>query len=132
MSLKLSKNNAPVYDYYSEGDGSDPVSVAVTLDGDGTPATIDSNVITAYLVATVFKYTGIVVQPVTEDAGVNWQVSLDNVVWAESVAPADMDALAADQVTTIYLKAVTDNDGSVATSIKTGCDVQITRTENPE
>lgn len=35
MSLKLAKNNAPTYDYISEGDGTDPISVAGTVTGAG-------------------------------------------------------------------------------------------------
>lgn len=125
--LKLAKNNAPAYDYYSEGDGSDPISAAVVLDGSG--GTVESAVVTAYLVATNYRYTGITVTPVNEETGVDWKVSLDNAAWGESVNPADMNALAADQAIPVYLKAVIANDGSVPTSIKTGADIEITATE---
>ena len=129
MSLKLSSTDLPTPTYYSEGDGTNPISVAVTLDNSG--GTLDTNVITAYLVATTYNYTGITVQPVTEETGVNWQVSLDNTTWAESVAPADMDATAADASIPVYLKAVVANDATVATGTYVGADVQITATENP-
>ncbi len=129
MSLKLAKNNAPTYDYYSEGDGTDPVSVSVTLDNSG--GTSDTDVVTAYLIATTYNYTGITVQPVSEETGVDWKVSLDNSNWYDSVNPTDMDATGGDQNTTIYLKAVVNNDGTVSTGNYTAADVQITATENP-
>lgn len=128
--LKLAKNNAPAYDTYSEGDGTDPVlPTPPTLDGSG--GTVTTAVVTAYLVATQFRYTGITVAPVSEQAGINWQVSLDNAAWAESVAPADMNALAADVVIPLYLRAVVANDGSVPTGVYVGADINIAATESP-
>lgn len=131
MSLKLAKNNTPTYDYFSEGDDTDPISVTVTLDNTG--GTTESSEATAYLVATTFNYTGITVEPVNEvDSGINWQVSLSaGTGFAESVTPSNMDALSADVVTPIYLKAVNANDGSVATGNYTAANVRVTATENP-
>lgn len=129
MSLKIAKNNAPAYDYISEGDGSDPATISATLNNQG--GTLDSNVLTYYLVATTFNYTGISVQPITENAGIDWKVSLNNVNWFDSVSPANMDARVTDQVTTIYLKAVVNNNGTVATGNYTSADVRVASTENP-
>jgi len=129
MSLKLSKTNTSPYDYYSEGDGSDPVTVSVTLDGSG--GTVDSDVVTAYLVATQYNYTGINVTAVNEETGIDWKFSLDNSTWADSIAPADMNATGGDQTTTVYIKAVVTNDGSVATGNYVQADIKITATENP-
>ena len=130
MSIKLSSTNVSPYNYYSEGDGSNPISASVTLDGTG--GTVDTNVVTTYLVATTFNYTGITVQPVTEETGINWQVSLDGgTTWAESVSPADMDATAGDQTVAVSIKAVVANDGTVSTGTYVAADVQITATENP-
>ena len=123
MSLKLSKTNTPAYDYYSEGDGTDPATQAVTLDGSG--GTVTSSAITAYLIATLLAYSSISVTPVSEEAGINWQVSLDNINWAETVSPANMNATAADQVTTIYLRYVATNDGTVTPGYKTAANVRV-------
>jgi hypothetical protein len=129
MSLKLAKNNAAPYDYYSEGDGSDPVVASATLDQSG--GTVTSAVVTAYLVATGYLYQAIVVQPVNEESGVNWQVSVDNAIWAESVSPANMDARSADVVIPIYLRMIAANDNSKATGSYTACNVSISATESP-
>ena len=129
MSLGLSSNNTSPYSYYSTGDGSNPVSVQVTLDGNG--GTLDSNVVTAYLIATQFNYTGISVTAINEETGVDWKFSLDGTTWADTVNPADMDARTADQNVPIYIKAVVTNDGTVGTGNYTAADIQITATENP-
>lgn len=123
MALKLSKNSAPAYDYFSEGDGTDPITTSVTLTGAG--GTITSGTVTTYLVATSLNYTSITVQPVAEETGVNWQASLNGSVWAESVTPATMDARSADQVVSIYLRAIVTNDGSVPAGKKIAANVRV-------
>jgi len=129
MSLKLSSTNTSPYDYYSEGDGSAPISASVTLDNNG--GTKDTNVVTSYLVGTDYNYTGITVEPVNEETGIDWKVSLDNSTWDDSIDPGDMDASSDDVVTTIYLKAVIANDGTVSTGNYVAADVKVTATENP-
>lgn len=130
MSLLISSTNVPAYAYFSQGTGVTPISATATLDGLG--GTIDSDVKTVYLIATTFNYTAITVAPITEtDAGINWQISLDNITYGETVSPTAMDATATDKVTTLYLKAVNTNDGSIVTGVYTGADVQISATENP-
>jgi len=129
MSLLISKTNTSPYDYVSQGDESNPISVSVTLDNAG--GTITSSAVTAYLVATQYNYTGITAQPINEQTGINWQVSLDNATWAESVTPADMDGRTTDALTTVYLRAVVANDGTVATGNYIQADVQVNATENP-
>lgn len=128
MSIKLAHNNAPAYDYLSEGDGTDPAVRTAVLDNAG--GTITTDALTLYLIATGYAYTGISVTPVTEEAGVNWQVSLDGAVWDETVTPADMDASAVDVVTPIYARAVVANDGSVGTGAKTAADLRVIYTES--
>lgn len=128
--LKIAKNNTPAYDYLSEGDGSDPASVSGVLDGQG--GTVDSAVLTLYLIATTFRYTNIsLAVDANEDAGIDWKISLDNVNFFDSVTPNDMDALGGDQVLPIYLKAVVNNDGSVPTGVFTNPDINLTYRENP-
>lgn len=132
MALNLSKNNAPVYDYYSTGDNSDPVTVTGTLNGAG--GTLDSSVVTAYLVATTYRYTAISLTVSNEQAGIDWKLSLNNSTWLDTVTPTDMDALSVDVVTPVYIKAVLTNDGSgnqPVTGIYTTPDIRIQATENP-
>jgi hypothetical protein len=132
MSLKLASNNAPAYLYYSSGDGSSPVSVSGTITGTG--GTVDSTVVTMYLIATTFRYTGITLSLVNEQAGMDWKLSLDNITFADTRAPADMNALVTDQVITVYAKCVLANDGSgnqPVTGIYTVPDIRITATEQP-
>ena len=129
MSLKLSSSDLPSPNYYSTGDGTNPVSVTVTLDNSG--GTEDTNVVTTYLIATDYNYTGITVQPVNEDTGVDWVVSTDNTNWNDSTSVADMDATSSDQSTVLYFKAIVSNDSSVSTGTYTSTDIQITATENP-
>lgn len=129
MSLKLSANNTSPYQYFSEGDESNPITVSVILDNTG--GTKDSSVATAYLVATQFLYTNITVSVVNDTPDIDWKVSLDGTTWADSVNPPDMDARSGDVTTPIYFKAVVKNDGTVPTQVFTTPDVQITYTENP-
>jgi hypothetical protein len=137
MSLKLSKNNAPAYDYYSEGDGTDPVSIAVTLDGSGDPATIaGSPTVPVYLVAVddtgnIGSYTDIVLSLTNEETGLNYELSDDNAIWAESLNMADMDVSADDQVVQIYVRCSATNDGSILTNNYTAAKIAINATENP-
>lgn len=137
MSLKLAKNNTPVYDYISEGDGTDPVSVSATVTGAG--GTVDSSVVDLYLVATIYNYTGIAMALVSEDATkINWKLSADaGVTWKDSLTSTDlpdMNATAADQTKAIKVKAVITNDGTAnqpATGTYTTPDIQVAATENP-
>lgn len=132
MTLKLSKNNSPVYDYLSTGDGSNPASVSATLTGSG--GTLDSTTQALYLVATQFRYTGITLSVVNEQAGIDWKLSLDNATFADTRSPTDLNALGGDQVIPVYAKAVLTNDGSgnqPVTGIYTTPDIRIQATENP-
>lgn len=138
MSLRIAKDNTTPYDYYSDGDGSDPISVAATLDGSGSPATITVSPITdMFLVAedetgNIGTYTNISIALVNEETGINWEVSANGVdSWGESISPADMDVSATDKTLKIYLRAVINNDGSVLTANYAVPDLKITATENP-
>lgn len=137
MSLKLAKNNTPTYDYFSEGDGTDPLSVSATVTGGG--GTVDSNVVDVYLVATTYRYTGIALSLVNEDAPkINWKISADaGATWKDSLSSTDlpdMNALSADQTKALKVKAVLTNDGTAnqpATGVYTVPDIRITATEQP-
>ena len=108
MSLKLSKTSTIPYDYFSESTGLNPITTQVTLDNTG--GIKPSDVISVFLIATQFNYTGIAVAPVSEQTGINWRVSLDNLVWSESVNPTAMDALLEDKNIPIFFGAVVNNN----------------------
>ncbi len=130
--LKLAKNNTPVYDYYSNGDGSDPVSISATLDNVG--GTINTATITAYLIATTYNYTGISMGILNEQAGIDWKLSIDGSTWLDALTSTQlpaMNATSTDQVKTVYIRGVIDNNGTVATGTYTTPDIQVAYTENP-
>ena len=129
MSLKLAKNNAPIYDYYSEGDGTDPLSLSALVTNMG--GTVNSNTVTAYLVATTFRYTGITLAITGEQTGIDWKLSLDGNTWLDSIEPDDMNALSSDVVTTVYVRALVANDGTVSTGNYTAPDITWSSTEEP-
>lgn len=129
MSFGLAKNNAPAYDYYSTSDGSDPVSASALLTNLG--GTVNSATVTAYLIATTFRYTGITVTISGEQAGIDWKLSLDNSTWADTVTPSDMNALSSDVATPIYARAVVNNNGTVNTGIYAAPNITWSSTEEP-
>ena len=129
MSLGLAKNNTPVYDYYSTSDGSDPVSASALLTNAG--GTVNSATVTAYLIATTFRYTGITVGLSGEQAGIDWKLSLDNSTWADSVNPSDMNALVSDVAIPIYIRAVVNNNGTVNTGLYSAPNITWSSTEEP-
>lgn len=122
MSLKLSKNNSPAYNYLSEGDMSNPATVAITIDKLGGTKT--SSALIIYLIAAqagnanIGSYTGITVTPSTAQAGITWEISLDGSAWLPSISPADMDCSSADAVTAVHVRIVADN--SEETPLNTG------------
>jgi hypothetical protein len=128
----LSFTDTDPYNYVSTGDGTNPVTASVTLDGTGSPAEVASDQVDVFLVATTNSYTGITVSPVNEaDTGINWQVSLDGgSTWEESVSPADMDATAGDQVIPVSFRYLATNDGSLPSGEYTAAALRVTATEN--
>jgi len=128
MSLKLAQDSTTPYNYFSQGDGSNPLSITITLDGGGGYK--DSSTVEAYLVATEFKYTGIEVTVINDDSSRDWKISLDGVDFYDTVNPPDMDARSEDQVTTLYFRAHVLNDGSLSAQEFTAPDVKITATES--
>lgn len=136
MSLKLSKNNAPAYNYLSEGDMSNPATVAVTIDKLGGTKTSAALII--YLVAAqagnanIGSYTGITITPSTEQAGITWEISLNGSTWLSAISPADMDCSTADVVTPVHVRVVANNaeDTPLATGNYAG-EFAIEAVENP-
>ena len=139
MSLKLSKNNTPAYDYLSEDGVSNPVTRSVVIDKSG--GSVVSSPLTMYLVASkagndqIGGYSGISVAPEDADAspdGATWQVSLDGSAWSSSVTPADADCSSADVVIPVYTRVSVDNsESTVAATGNYAARFRITATENP-
>lgn len=129
MSLGLAKNSTPAYDYYSSSDGSDPLSSSVTLTNAG--GTTNGGTVTAYLIATTYRYTGITLTVSGEQAGIDWKLSLDNSTWLDSVNPDDMNALTDDVAIPIYIRAVVNNNGTVNTGLYSAPNITFTSTEEP-
>lgn len=128
MSLKLAQDSTTPYNYFSQGDGSNPLSITITLDGSGGYK--DSSTVEAYLVATEFKYAGIEVTVINDDSSRDWKISLDGVDFYDTVNPSDMDARTEDQITTLYFRTRVLNDGSLSAQEFTTPDVKITATES--
>lgn len=130
MGIFIGKNATEPYSAVSTGNNSNPITRSVTLDGSG--GTVTTEVVTKYLVAQTYNYTGIEVEIMNNPTGVTWQVSLqESEGFGSLITPSAMDALAGDQVTPIYARAEVANDGSVGTSIITDAVFRVTATENP-
>ena len=111
----------------SQGSGSNPVDVSVTLDNTG--GTTDSTVKTIYLVATTYTYSSITLSFTTEDSGIDWVVSLDNSTFTDTVEPPTLDASGGTVYDTIYYKAIVNNNSTVTTGTYTSPDARIVSTE---
>lgn len=136
--IQLTKDNTASPDAYSTGDGSDPVSVSLTLDGSNSPTTVTGNPAADIFVwanddtTNIDNYSDIDVTISGSDAGITWELSADGSTgWASTIAVSNMDVSSTQQATQIYARATALNDGSVATANYTTADIQITATENP-
>ena len=129
MSLVLA-NAATGGTTYSQGTGLVPITVLAELDGLGTPV-VSATSQPVYARATTFNYTLISISLISEEVGSDWELSTDNITYANSIVIPDMDALSADQSTLIYARATFVNDGSIATGIYTAAIVRVTSIENP-
>lgn len=130
MSLKLSKTAVPTYDYLSSSTSLNPASSSVTLDNVG--GTKNGGTANLYLVATTYRYSGISITTVNEQAGIDWKLSLDNSTWLDTITPSDMNALSADAVIPVYVRPVVNNNGTVSTGKYQAPDISVSYTENPE
>lgn len=134
MALLVCKNNTGTagdinsYDPFSQGDGTDPLGISVLLDGTG--GTVTSTVQTVYLVATLYNYTSISVTVINDTIDIDWQISLDNTTFTDTVTPAQMNALSADVVTPLYFRTVVNNDGTVGSQTFTTPKIRIEAVES--
>jgi hypothetical protein len=124
--IGLSLTGSPPYNYVSTGNGLNPISVQMELDY--TDNTKYTNIIT-YLVANVNIYTGIVLQVVNEEPGINWFISYDNANWYKILNLIDMDARETDKIRPIFMRVGMMNDGTVMDGQYTRCDINIISTE---
>ena len=134
--ISLAKTNVASPDFYSSGDGTDPVSVSLTLDGSG--GTVSGSPATSLFVwanddtGTIGSYTGIGVSIVGSDTGITWTLSTDNITFTSTLSLSTMDVSLTYQATQIYCKATALNDGTVPTANYTTADIKITATSNPD
>jgi hypothetical protein len=127
--LQLVKKNTT--DPFSTGDGSDPIVTDMSpLDDSGTPATIESEVLNVEILATDYEYSTILLEIISEEAGIDYKLSLDNVSFVDTLTVPDIDASGADQRVDVYIKTVVANDGSVSAGSYAAPDIRLTRTEN--
>lgn len=138
MSIKLTKDITASPDVYSTGDGTDPVTVALTLDGTNSPTSVTASPAVDLFVwadddtTNIDNYSSIGVEIDGSDTGVTWELSLDGSTnWGSSVSISDLDVSVSHATTQIYARASALNDGSVLTANYTTADVKITATENP-
>ena len=108
--LGLSSTNIAPFSYFSVQDTGTPVTRQVQLDQTGSPATVDSDVLTVYLVSENAA-SGAKISASNADAGVEWLFSSDNVNWDTELV---FGALGADSTTPVYIKVRVANDGSVS------------------
>ncbi len=107
----------------------DLISIGITLTNAG--GTLNSDTVSAQLVASSYKYTDITITVSNEQPGIDWKLSLNNVDWFDSLTPADMDALSANVVTPVYIRYVINNNSTVPTGVYSTPDINISSTENP-
>lgn len=128
MSMKIAKDNTATPDFYSEsGAGTDPIRAAVTLDGTGGVKTAvstgpiyvifsDDGQNIASITGHDDNPSGPLVEIISEETGVNWELSADGVSWTglNALTLADQDVSAGDTSVRIYARCNVNNDGSVA------------------
>ncbi len=137
MSMRLAKNNTAPFDYYSEGDNSDPISTAVILDGSGVPATITGNSTNTIFV--IFSNDGTYIDNISdaeinilsEETGIDWEISEDQITWGNTISFPTQDVSSADVVIQIYARANVINDGSIPVNNYIAAKIQTSCTQNP-
>lgn len=130
MSLQLSSSDSSPYSFFSsDGGGSVPIPVSVTLDNTG--GTTTSAEVEIFVVAQTHAYSGISVTCINEtDTGIDYEISLTSGTgFANTVSPSDMDASSSDQTTSIFVRAVFANDGTISTGDYTAADINLAGTE---
>ena len=112
MSLKLSKNNTPAYDYLSEGGTMvNPAVCSIVIDKTGGERVSDT--LTLYLVAIgdegIASYKDIDIRPDNAVLGLGWELSLDGTDWRGWLTPAHIECLETTVIIPIYVRVRGDN-----------------------
>lgn len=138
MSLVLVKE-ATTDEYSFGGAGDDPIPNTVTLDDDNVPPEMTSNVVIFQIRATNYTYEGISLAVINEETGINYQLSLDNINYFESLVSgnggdangeiADIDATGGAVTKDVYAKVFVANDGSITAGTKTVPKMRLISTE---
>ena len=138
MSIKLTKDITGTPDVYSDGDGLDPVSVTINLDGTNSPPTEVGIPVTDTFVwadddtTDIDNYSSISVAISGSDTGITWEMSPNGTdSWASSINLSPMDVSVTHATIQVWARATALNDGSVATANYITADIEITATENP-
>ena len=135
--LVLAKDNTATPAVYSSGDGSDPISVSLLLDGTGDPASITGSPATDLFVwadddtGNIGSYSDVTASISGSDPGITWELSLDNATWAATIEVGTLDVSASYHTMQIYARASALNNGTVLTANYTTADVVVAATENP-
>ena len=130
MALIVTRDEAGTDEVQFNGAGT-PVQKNVTLDGTGGTEVTDTK--TFYLQADGgMYYENISLALQGEVAGRDWELSLNETTWLNTIEPADMDATSEDQTTPFYIRCTVTNDGGEdqpETDVYTEVDVRLTATE---
>ena len=138
MSIKLTKDTTASPDEYSQSDGSDPISVSITLDGTNSPTTI-AEIVTADIfvwadddTTDIDNYSSVQLSITGSDTGIVWEFSPNGTdSWAATLDVGPFDVSSTYQTEQVWMRATADNDGSVLTANYITADATITATENP-
>jgi len=116
MSLLVSKNDTPEYNYLSiDGAMTSPASLHVHIDSSGDPEQQISESLELYLIGTyeeennIGEYKNIILNPYSNQEGLTIEISEDDSNYSETIELNDMNVYESDYVKTIYIRAVGDN-----------------------
>ena len=120
--ITLAKNNSDPPEEYSEGSELNPITARLTFDGSGTPSEIivsTDNPVYVWVndhTGHIDNYSNVAVELQGNDAGVVWELSLDNANWQTTpVGFGVIDVSASFQAVRLYARVRAINDGSLET-----------------
>lgn len=109
-----------------------PITKSIQLDSTGGTEITAAK--TFYVVATEFYYDSISLEVVTPEAGITYELSLNNATWVSPLSISDLNALATPQSTPVYIRTIVVNDGTASqpvTGSYTGTDIRLVAVEHP-
>jgi len=136
--IQLTKTATATPDVYSDGSGTAPITVTLTLDGTGTPASITGATVSPVYVwadntgGDIATYSDIALGLSGSNAGVTWELSANGSTgWGATLALSNLNVASGYQTTQVYVRASALNDGSVLTGNYTATKVTLSGTSNP-